>query len=89
MDSHLDIKAIIDRAGGATAIMEASRSTVRPIASEKTVYKWQKSGIPQWHIGLMADLSGLSPMDVLGVNQEVWRSRSVRRRRNHGTTASA
>jgi hypothetical protein len=69
---------IIEQAGGARAIATASEKTDHPVGFD-AVYKWPKSGIPQWHWPLLQALTKLKIQDFYEANRAV--ERSTRRKR--------
>lgn len=71
------ISDLIEAAGGAGRLEEASRTYGRPITA-KGVYKWKHIGIPQWHWPMMMALTRASERELLAVNQAL-------SRRKHGS----
>ena len=63
----MTIDDIIARAGGATAISEASQRTRRPV-SRWAVYKWPQIGIPGHHFRLVSDLARIKIERIVEAN---------------------
>jgi len=66
-----NIKTIIEAAGGARAISEASgpadKAGKRPLTYD-AVYKWSKIGIPDRHWPLVISLANSSPDELYAAN---------------------
>jgi hypothetical protein len=76
----MSIDDIIDQAGGAARIAEASSKTQKPIG-HWAVYKWQTAGIPQvyWPL-LMKLIPGLTVQQIFDANRELERKKRPRKR---------
>jgi hypothetical protein len=76
----MSIDDIIEQAGGAPRIADASAKTQKPI-SRFAVYKWQAAGIPQayWPL-LMKLVPGLTVQEIFDANRELERRKRPKRR---------
>jgi hypothetical protein len=75
----LDIRDLIEMAGGARAVAKASKATDCSVGFD-AVYKWQHNGIPDDHWPLMMKLTDI-PLDVIyAANQRVKRKKRRARR---------
>lgn len=76
----MNIEEIIEQAGGAIRIADASAKTQKPIGLW-AVYKWRQHGIPQvyWPL-LMKLVPGLTVQEIFDANRELERRRRPKRR---------
>lgn len=71
------IRDLILKAGGATAIAEASRRDPDGQITPWAVEKWKSRGIPDEHWDLLMDLAGVTPADLYAINKAVRGSRAA------------
>jgi hypothetical protein len=91
---ELDVKAIIQRAGGAKRLSERSAELARchqaKFVAEKTIYSWIESGIPEKHWGFVMPECGVTEEVLHRCNEEIRRRpRSSGRPRKRSEMAAA
>jgi len=67
----MTLEQIIERAGGAKAVAEATQGTRRPV-SHWAVYKWTSAGVPAHHLALLARLARVSVGRIVEANDSLF-----------------